>query len=118
MATVLPIPSGGLFEEGFREAGIGFRRARGAFATLRLPLRGPLPRSLALCVRGAQGASADVLVNGAVIGRLTLSSSWQEATLAVPDGRLHAGVNGVRFGLDSRADAESGDFALAWLEAR
>jgi hypothetical protein len=101
-----------------REAGVGFRRARGGFATLRLPVRSPLPRVLALRVRGAQDAGVDVLVNGTPIARLSLSPFWQEATLPIPEGRLRPGVNGVRFGMESRGDLAAVDFALAWLEAR
>jgi hypothetical protein len=115
-------PTATLVGRGWRaaewEAGVGFRRARGAFATLRLPVRSPLPRALALRVRGERAKGVDVLVNGASIGRLWLSPSWQEATLPIPKERLRPGVNGVRFGMESRGDLATADFALAWLEAR
>jgi hypothetical protein len=82
------------------EEGVGFRRAKGALARLRVPIRVPGDFTLRIRLRSEKGEAPlemEVQVNGQSVGRAAVEAAWTERAFPVPAALLRPGFNDVAF---------------------
>jgi hypothetical protein len=81
------------------EGGVSFRRSRGTWSTLRLPVRTPGVFDVRVRLRAElEGVVATVHLNGVKLEDLRPGPGWSEAAFGIPTGVLRPGFNELGFG--------------------